>query len=106
MINIPLAAIPNQSLSITLNSQQYDIRIHDCGNGVMSIDIVINNVILITGIRLVPNYPVIVSKYMQNGNFVLQTMNYEYPDYTRFGVTQYLVFANPAELEALNVTTP
>lgn len=105
MINIPLTAIPSQSLSILLNNEQYGIRIHDCGNGVMSIDIVINNVPLLTGIRLVSNYPIIVSEYMQNGNFILQTINDEYPDWTRFGVTQYLIFANPSEIEALNVTT-
>jgi len=43
MINIPLQAIPSQSLSILLNEQQYDLRIHDCGNSVMSIDVTINN---------------------------------------------------------------
>lgn len=102
MINIPLQAIPNQSLSIQLNSEQYDIRIHDCTNGVMAIDIVINSVPLLTGIRLVGNYPIIVSEYMQNGNFILQTKNDEYPDYTQFGVTQYLIFANPSEIEAIN----
>lgn len=105
MINIPLAAIPNQSMSVLLNSQQYDLRIHDCTNGVMAIDITINNVVLLTGIRLVPNYPIIVSEYMQNGNFILQTMNREYPDYTKFGVTQFLIYANQAEIEAINGTT-
>jgi len=102
MINIPLAALPNQSLSTRLNQQQYDLRIHDCTNGVMTIDITINNVVLLSGIRLVGNYPIIVSDYMENGNFILQTANYEYPDYTRFGVDQYLIFATQAEIEAIN----
>lgn len=102
MFNIPLAAVPNQSLSVTLSSNQYDLRIHDCGNGVMSIDLSINEVIILLGIRLIPNYPVIVSEYAQNGNFILQTANDEYPDYTRFGVDQFLIYANPTELEAIN----
>ena len=41
---------------------------------------------------------------MENGNFILQTSNYEYPDYTMFGVTQYLIFATQAEIEAINGT--
>ena len=102
MINIPLAILPNQSLSVRLNSSQYDLRIHDCGNGVMSIDISINDVVLLTGTRLVGNYPIIVSDYMENGNFILQTMNFEYPDWQQFGVTQYLIFASQAEIEAIN----
>jgi hypothetical protein len=105
MINIPLAAIPSQSLSVRLNSQQYDLRIHYCGNGVTVIDITINNEPLLTGARLVSNYPIIVSEYMENGNFILQTMNDEYPDYNFFGVTQYLVYASQTEIEAINGNT-
>jgi hypothetical protein len=105
MLNIPLSVLPNQSLSIYLNNAQYDLRFHDCGNGVMSIDIDINNTPLLTGTRLVPNYPIIVSQYMENGNFILQTANYEYPDWNRFGVDQYLIFASQAEIEAINVNT-
>ncbi len=102
MIVIPLASIPNQSLSVRLDMQQYDLRIHDCGNGVMSIDLTINEVVLLTGTRLVGNYPVIVSEYMENGNFILQTANFEYPDWRRFGVDQFLIYATQAEIEAIN----
>lgn len=102
MVNIPLASVPNQSLSVRLNNQQYDLRIHDCGNGVTTIDIVINDTILITGTRMVSNYPIIVSAYMENGNFILQTANNEYPDWTRFSIDQYLIFATQAEIEVIN----
>ena len=102
---VPLAAVPNQSLSVRLGGQQYDLRVHDCANGVMSIDITINEVIIITGTRLIGNYPIFVSEYMENGNFILQTANQEYPDYTRFGVDQYLIYASQAEIEAINAAT-
>ncbi len=102
MIIIPLAAVANQTLSVRLNNQQYDLRIHDCTNGVMSIDITINDTIVLTGTRLVGNYPVFVSDYMENGNFILQTQNYAYPDWTQFGITQYLLYASQAEIEAIN----
>jgi hypothetical protein len=100
--NVPLAAIPNQSLSTTLGGNQYDIALSYCGNGVMVIDLSINSVVILTGTRLVGNYPIIVSDYLENGNFILQTANYEYPDYTRFGIDQYLIYASQAEIEALN----
>ena len=99
---IPLAAVPNQSLSVRLSNQQYDIRIHDCGNGVTTMDLTINEVVILTGCRIVGNYPIIVSDYLENGNFILLTASYEYPDYTRFGITQYLLYATQAEIEAIN----
>lgn len=102
MINVPLAAVPNQSFSIRISNQQYDIRIHDCGSPVMTMDLGINEIIILTGARLVPNYPIIVSEYLQNGNFILQTVDKEYPDWRRFGITQFLIYANTAELEAIN----
>lgn len=105
MLNIPLSVLPNQSISIYLNNAQYDLRFHDCGNGVMSIDIDINNIPLLSGARLIPNYPIIVSQYMENGNFILQTSNYAYPDWNRFGIDQYLIFASQAEIEAINGAT-
>jgi hypothetical protein len=102
---VPLATnVPNQSLSVRAGGQQYDLRLHDCGNGVMSIDVTINEVVTLTGTRLVGNYPIFVSEYMENGNFILQTSNEEYPDYTRFGVDQYLVYASQAEIEAINAS--
>ena len=101
MINIALTAIPNQSLSVRLNNQQFDLRIHDCGNSVMTLDISINETVVITGIRMVPNYPIIAAEYLENGNFILQTANFEYPDWTRFGVDQYLIYASQAEIEEI-----
>ena len=104
MLNIPLEAIPSQSLSIQLNNEYYDLRLHDCGNGVMTIDISVNDVVIVTGVRLVPYYPLLAS-YLELGNFILQTVDYEYPDWTRFGVDQYLIYANQTEIEAINAPT-
>ena len=105
MISIPLANVPNQSFTIRLNSASYNLRVHDCGNGVTTMDIVINEVPLITGARVVSNYPIIGYDYLEDGNFMIQTQNYEYPDYTKYGVTQYLIFATQAEIEAINASS-
>ena len=104
MIVVPLQAIPNQSLTIQLDSIAFDIRIHSCNN-VMAFDISINNVMVVQGQRAVPGYPLIPYPYLADGNFVFLTNNGDYPDYTQFSVTQYLVFASAAELSVINAST-
>lgn len=104
MIEIPLQAIPNQTFSILLDNIQYDFRI-EVTNNVMSFDIVRNNVPIVTGQRAVAGYPIIPYRYLENGNFVVLTMNGDYPDYTQFGITQSLIYASLIELEALRAGT-
>jgi hypothetical protein len=104
MIEIPLQAIPNQSLSILLGESQWDIRIKAAGN-IMAFDISENNVPIVTGQRAVAGYPIIPYEYLEDGNFVLLTMNDEYPDYTQFGVTQSLIYTSETELETFRAAT-
>ena len=99
MNEIPLQAIPNQTLSIILDNDQYDIRI-EATNNIMSFDIFRNNVAIVTGQRAVAGFPIIPYRYLEKGNFVLLTMNDDYPDYTLFGVSQYLIFTSQSEIEA------
>lgn len=101
MIEIPLQALPNQSFSILLDQTQYDIRIESTNN-VMSFDIVRNNIAIVTGARSIAGFPIIPYKYLEDGNFIILTMNEEYPDYTQFGITQSLIYASQAEIEAMN----
>lgn len=106
MIQIPLANIPNQSLSIMLDGNQYDIRVHSCrdngefGTGIMVFTIYRNNVVIVSGIRAVAGFPLIPSLYLEDGNFTVITENDEYPDWRQFGITQFLIYASPTELEA------
>lgn len=100
MIEIPLQAIPNQSLSVLLNNVQYDIRIEVCNN-IMAFDIVRNNIAIVTGQRAVAGEPIIPYQYLEDGNFAVLTMNDAYPDYLQFGITQSLIYASQSELEAL-----
>jgi hypothetical protein len=108
MINIPLQAIPNQSLSIQLDNNSFDIRIHSCdntpqtpGTPTMSISISVNGAVIIDNQRMIPSWVLIGYRYLENGNFLMVTENDEYPDYNQFGITQYLIYASAAELEAL-----
>lgn len=104
MIQVPLQAIPNQSLSIQLDGSNYDIRIESV-NDVMAMDIIRDNVAIVTGQRLIAGYPIIPYRYLEKGNFILETMNDQYPDYTQFGITQSLIFAIQAELGAIRAGT-
>lgn len=107
MQQIPITNIPNQSFSISLDNNQYDIRIHSAhddnepGTGIVTFDITINNAIILTGIRAVAGFPIIPSAYLENGNFIVVTMNDDYPDWRQFGLTQALIYASQAELNAI-----
>ena len=107
MMQIPIINIPNQSLTLQLNNNQYDLTIHatqdnsDGTTGIMAMDIYINNSIIILGVRTVSLYPIIPYHYLSNGNFVFVTKNFEYPDWRQFGITQNLIYFSGEELEAI-----
>jgi len=107
MILIPIINIPNQSLTLQLDNNQYDLTIHatqdnpDGTTGIMAVDISINNEIIISGVRAVDLYPLIPYKYLVNGNFIFITQNFQYPDWRQFGVTQSLIYASNEELESI-----
>lgn len=104
MRQVPLQAIPNQTLSFQDANKNYDltIRTNNIANAqIMSMDIVIDNVLVIQGQRLIPNYPVIPYYYLWDGNFIFVTENDELPDYNQFQITQYLIYATQTEIEAI-----
>ena len=98
---VPLQAVPNQSFSIQLDGNNWDFVIHDCGNGLMAVDIALNGTQLISGFRMVPGWPLIPYQYLQDGNFVILTNNDEYPDWRQFGITQTLIYASQTEIQAI-----
>lgn len=108
MIQIPLQSVPTQSLSIQLDNNAYNILlrvINSADAQIMAADISINNVLIVSGQRIVGSYPIIPYEYLWNGNFILLTTNDDLPDYNQFQISQYLVYASQAELEALNAGT-
>lgn len=116
MIKIPLTNIPNQSLNIVLDGNNYVIRIHACGdstisasvaslrtlgNGILAVDIIRNDVVIVTGMRAVSGTPLIPYTYLEDGNFIFITQNDQYPNWRLLGINQFLLFASQAELDAL-----
>ena len=110
MINIPLQTIPNQNFTYQDFDTQvnYFIDIKTCGIGsaqIAAFSISINDVIVVSGCRAVAGFPILASQYQENGNFLMVTANDDLPDYTRFGIDQFLIYANQNELNAIQVAS-
>jgi hypothetical protein len=99
MILVSLQSVANQSLSIRLDGNQYDIRIVDCGD-CMAATVVKNNVTLIENVRLVAGTPVLPYPWMYDGGFVILTENDDLPDWRKFGITQFMYYVSPDEVDA------
>jgi hypothetical protein len=100
MRNISLDATPNQELSVTLGGNRWDITIKET-NGVMCCTLVLNDVEILSGQRIVAGSPLIPYRHLQgSGNFWILTEGDELPYYTEFGVSQQLVYMSVAEFAA------
>lgn len=98
MQSIPLDAVPNQQLAVTVDNNRWVLTIQEA-RGVMCATLVLNDVVVISGQRIVTGSPLIPYPYLQvNGNFWLLTENDELPYYDRFGIDQQLVYVSPGEL--------
>lgn len=94
MNDINLAAVPNQSLSVRLDGHEYAISVLTIPGGA-AVSIARDGIDLVTGARITPGLPLLPYRYQQAGNFVLTTEGEALPDYTQFGVTQFLVYVGP-----------
>jgi len=102
-INVPLEAVANQELTITLEGSRYNLSIKQSIN-CMAIDIVRDGVVIITGIRPVAGAPVIPYKYLERGNFLFLTENDDIPWWEKFNITQSLLYLTIAEMEQARAT--
>lgn len=98
MVEIPIIAVPNQTFSVELENSIYQLTIRFAIN-FMIVDMVRDSEVVMSGIRIMPNFRMIPYRFLEQGNFFLLTANGLYPDYTQFGITQFLVYATQAELE-------
>lgn len=94
---IPVQAVANQRLTTTFDNDRYELTIKEI-NGVMGVTVVRNAVAVYTNIRIVAGGPIIPYRYQETGNFIFETQNNEIPYYTKFGDTQFLIYASPDEL--------
>lgn len=97
---IDLAATPNQSFSVTLEGNRWDFVIKQATTSMIA-DVTLNEVMRLTGIRIVAETPIIPYEYLQGeGNFIILTENEEIPYWERFGIDQIMVFATAEEIAA------
>jgi hypothetical protein len=94
---LPLSAIPNQKLSSLLDGNQWDISVK-LVNGAIAVSLTMNGVDVVDNARAVAGMRIIQSLYQQDGNFAIISNNQGVPDYTQFGVSQFLVYISIAEL--------
>lgn len=103
MKNIPIQAIPNQSFSIILDSNTWNIVLKTVED-ITVVSLNLNGVDVVDSARAVAGSFVIPSKYEESGNFIFVTGSNQLPYYTEFGVTQALIYASADELA--NIRTP
>lgn len=99
MIDVALAALPNQALTIQLAERLYDIQVQDAG-GAMAITIARDGVGVVSALRITPGTPILPYRYQEVGNFLLTTEGDALPDWAQFGITQFLVYVTADELAA------
>lgn len=100
MLEINLAPIPYQAFSVNINSVRYDFRIFLATN-VMCCDLSINGSPILTSSRLIADAFIIPYLYLENGNFLITTLDDSLPYYDQFGTTQFLVYLSQTELGTL-----
>ena len=100
---IPLAAIPNQDVSITLDGSRFDIAVKSSSTSTL-ISIIRDDVTLISGLRAVGGTLVLPYEYLEEGNFYFETPNEVIPYYENFGISQFLIYMTAAEIEAIRGT--
>lgn len=98
MLQIPLAAIPNQIVSSRIEGIVFDLHIRASGDLILA-DVIRDGEIIITGQRAIVGAPLIPYSYLSpDGNFYFVTDSDKYPSWQRFGVTDFLLWATYAEL--------
>lgn len=99
MIDVGIAALANQELTIQLDERFYAIALRDVG-GTSAATIARDGEVLVSGLRITPGTPLLPYRYQESGNFILTTDADALPDYTQFAITQFLVYLTDAELAA------
>jgi hypothetical protein len=101
MIEIDVQQIPNQEFIREVDGTRYNIRLRTF-QGITLVDIKEDDEVLKYGVRACPNKPIIPYDYLtKGGNFAFICLNGDYPYYTKFGITQQLVYLTDDELKEI-----
>lgn len=97
MQTIPLSALPNQNFTVTLGNDTYNFTINTCVN-ITTVTLFRDQQVIILGERVPPLTSIIPYEYLASGNFFFLTQDEEYPIYSKFGVSQFLLYATQDEI--------
>lgn len=101
MREIPISAVPGQTLTLTQGNDRYQITLKEA-RGVMACDVSANGTDLVRGSRVLAGEMLIPYLYLEiGGNFILSTVADELPDWQQFGLSQFLYFLPSDELEVI-----
>lgn len=104
MIDVELAAVANQSLTVQVDDLVYSITLREVTGGSMAASVSRNGVKIVSGARVVAGSPLLPSRYQETGNFLITTEGEACPYWDQFGITQFLVYLTDVELEAYRAT--
>lgn len=100
MRTIPLAAVPNQKITVQLDDLRMVVTVKEA-RGVMCASLERDGLTIVSSVRLLAGEPLVPYRYLENGNFMLLTIEDDLPDWRQFGLTQELVYLSQAEIEAI-----
>ena len=99
MLKINLNNAPSQSFGISISGVNYDITLKLAG-GIEYASVSADNVVLCSGVRCIPNKPIIPYPYLtKGGNFYWVCDDGEYPDWEKFNGQHVLVYVTDAEAD-------
>ena len=105
MMQVPLQAIPNQQFQLMVDGNAWDLTVKSIG-GVITVSFLLNSVDLYDSARAVAGSFIIPSIYEESGNFIFVTQQEQIPDYTQFGITQYLIYCSPSDMAGFRASPP
>lgn len=102
MRQISLQKVPNQSFSFTQDGNRWSVTIKQAVTSMIA-TIIINDVVVISGVRIMGDDFIIPYTYIGvlHGNLMLTTQQDLLPNWELFGQTQQLFYWTPDEMKAL-----
>ncbi len=106
MRELTVEPITNQSFSAVLNENLFTFRLCNRG-GTVLIDITKNNVVVVSGARVVAGAPIVQPFSLLLGeNFVVTTQAGALVDYHQFGITQFLFYVRFDDVQQREIRIP
>ena len=96
---IPISSIPNQALTVELEGSLYVIALQSIGD-TMTVTLTKDDVLLLSGIRITANAPLIPFQYLSKSNFVFISLDDQLPNFELIGTSQTLVYMTESEMAA------